>query len=124
MGLLQVSDRKQMSAHFDSIRRQTISFDRVLIDGTSKGRKELVGSIDCVRESAHDCSDVLLNPKRRGPGPMCLRGSSSPTAHLASGKPPAGCGRKRASSAAGSTSRKRAPPKLPKSKQPKAKRAL
>src|SRR4051812_44067474 len=73
----------------------------VLIGATPEGRKELVGFTDGARESAHDWRGLLLDLKRWGS--TRLRGSSSPMAHSASGKPPARSGRKRASSAAGCT---------------------
>jgi putative transposase len=38
----------------------------VLIGATPEGRKELVGFTDGARESAHDWRDLLLDPKRRG----------------------------------------------------------
>ena len=73
----------------------------VLIGATPEGRKELVGFTDGTRESAHDWRELLLDLKRRG---LRLRPSSpSPTARSASGRPPARCGRRRASSAAGCT---------------------
>ena len=57
----------------------------VIIGATPEGKKELVGLIDGVRESAQSWKELLLDLKRRGlaMGPN----SPSPTARSASGRP-------------------------------------
>lgn len=62
----------------------------VSIGATPEGKKELVGLIDGVRESAQSWKELLLDLKRRG-----LRwdpSSRSPTAPSASGRRPRRCG--------------------------------
>ena len=73
----------------------------VIIGATPEGKKELVGLIDGVRESAQSWKELLLDLKRRGlaMGPS----SPSPTARLASGRRSRRCGRRPAASAAGCT---------------------
>ena len=73
----------------------------VIIGATPEGKKELVGLIDGVRESAQSWKELLLDLKRRG-----LRwdpSSRSPTAPSASGRRSRRCGRGHAASAVGCT---------------------
>ena len=94
----------------------------VIIGATPEGKKELIGFTDGTRESAHDWRDLLLDLKRRGldvPPELAIADGA-----LGFWKAPARCGRRRASSAAGCTRRRTCLNKLPKSQQPKAKRAL
>ena len=74
----------------------------VIIGATPEGKKELVGLIDGVRESAQSWRELLLDLKRRGL--VDRRPSSrSPTARSASGRRSRKCGPRRAASAAGCT---------------------
>ena len=73
----------------------------VIIGATPEGKKELVGLIDGVRESAQSWKELLLDLKRRGL--RWGRNSRSPTARSASGRRFPRCGPRRASNAAGYT---------------------
>ena len=73
----------------------------VIIGATPEGKKELVGLIDGVRESAQSWKELLLDLKRRG---LSMAPSSrSPTARSASGRRSKRYGRRHAASAAGCT---------------------
>ena len=87
----------------------------VIIGATPEGKKELVGLIDGVRESALSWRELLLDLKRRGLASPSL---PLPTVRSASGRRPRRCGRRRAGTASKILNN------LPKSQQPKAKRAL
>jgi len=85
-----------------------------------KVRKELVGFTDGARESAQDWRDLLLDLKRRGLDVPAARHCDGA---LGSGRPPGEvCRKPRATLLGAQTAKLLA--KLPKSQQPKAKRAL
>ena len=77
----------------------------VIIGATPEGKKEFVGLIDGVRESARSWRELLLDLKRRGlaMGPSWR----SPMARSASGRRSRKCGRRPAASAAGAQDRQR-----------------
>src|SRR6202521_327908 len=62
----------------------------VIIGATPEGKKELVGLIDGVRESAQSWKELLLDLKRRG---LAMGPERSPTAPSASGRRSRRCGR-------------------------------
>jgi putative transposase len=83
----------------------------VVIGATPEGKKELVGLIDGVRESAQSCGELLLDLKRRGS--RWDPSSRSPTARLASGRRSRKCGLRPAASAAGCIRPRRASNRKP-----------
>jgi putative transposase len=93
-------------------------------DRRDAGRpQELVGFTDGARENAQDWRDLLLDLKRRGLD-VPPRGSSSPMAHTGSGRLPPRSGRKTREQRCWVHKTANVLAKLPKSQQPKAKRAL